>query len=57
MEFKISNRDRDKCKNCKWSSYLQCVHVKLNGVCSLTGVKVAKDYTYGRSLMDSVVHK
>ena len=57
MEFKISNRDRDKCKNCKWSSCLQCVYVNLNGVCSLTGVKVAKDYTYGRSLMDSTVHK
>ncbi|MDK0621540.1 hypothetical protein P5E90_11920 [Clostridium perfringens] len=57
MDFKISNRDRTKCKNCQWGSYLQCVYVKLNGVCSLTGVKVAKDYTYGRSLMDSIVHK
>lgn len=57
MRFEVFNRDRTKCKNCQWGSCLQCVYVNLNGVCSLTGVKVAKDYTYGRSLMDSTVHK
>lgn len=57
MKFEISNRDRANCKNCIWYNYLQCTYVKLNGVCSLTGVKVAKDYTYGRSLTDTTIHR
>lgn len=53
----ISNRDRDKCKNCIWYNYLICTYVKINGTCSLTGTKVAKDYTYGRSLYDNTIYK
>lgn len=53
----MSNRDRDKCKNCMWYNYLTCIYVKIDGTCSLTGIKVAKDYTYGRSFNDQTVYR
>ena len=57
VEMYVSNRDRDKCMNCQWYSTLNCMFVKIDGTCSLTGIKVAKDYTYGRSLNDKIIHR
>lgn len=53
----ISNRDRNKCKNCMWYNYLICTYVRIDGICSLTGTKVAKDYTYERSFNDQTIYK
>lgn len=52
-----SNRDRDKCSGCMYSQYLLCQYVKLDGYCSMTGRKVAIDYTYNHSFTDGTVHK
>lgn len=57
IPFDMWNRDRDKCKNCMWYNHLSCTYVKIDGTCSLTGIKVTKDYTYGRSLYNTTIHK
>lgn len=52
-----SNRDRDKCKNCMYSCYLLCPYVKLDGYCTITGRKVAINYTYNNNFNDDIIYK
>ena len=55
--MEVSNRDRDNCKNCIYYNYLNCFYVKLDDYCSITGNKVAIDYTYNRSFNDNTKYK
>lgn len=52
-----SNRDRDKCGDCMYNNYLLCPYVKLDGCCTVTGRKVAIDYTYNHGFTDATIHK
>lgn len=52
-----SNRDRLICKGCIYEKMESCTFVKIDGSCSMTGKKVAKDYTYGKSLKDGTIHR
>lgn len=51
------NRDRERCKDCNFKKLEYCLYVKIDGYCSLNGRKVAKDYTFGRSLNDNTIYR